>query len=68
MKPGEIAPVLTPKGLQLVQLAARRAGKGVSFEEAAPEIRKMLTRRDMDKRAAEWLKGFREKATIKIML
>jgi len=68
MKPGEIAPVLTPKGLQLVQLAARRAGKGVSFEEAAPEIRKMLMRRDMDKRASEWLKGAREKAAIKIML
>ncbi len=68
MKPGEIAPVLTPKGLQLVQLAARRAGKTVSFEEAAPEIRKMLTRRDMDKRAGEWLKGAREKAAIKIML
>ena len=68
MKPGEIAPVLTPKGLQLVQLAARRAGKTVSFEEAAPEIRKMLMRRDMDKRASEWLKGLRDKAAIKIML
>ncbi len=68
MKPGEIAPVVTPKSLQLVQLVARRAGKTMSFEEAAPEIRKMLMRRDMDKRAGEWLKGAREKAAIKIML
>lgn len=68
LKPKEVAPIQTPEGFQLVQLVARRSGTPPSFEEAAPEIRKLLIRREMDKRFSEWVKTLREKAYIKIML
>lgn len=69
LKPGEVGPIETPQGFQLVQLLERRAGGAPkSFEEAKPEIQKILLRQKMGRQFSEWLKGLRDKAHIKIML
>ena len=68
LRPGEVAPVQTPGGFQLVQVVDRRSGASRSYEEAAPEIRRMLMQQDMEKRFGDWVKTLREKAFIKIML
>ena len=68
MKPKEVAPALTPDGIQLIQLVERRSGQAQSFEEAAPEIRRILQQKEMEKRFSEWVKTLREKAHVKIML
>lgn len=68
-RPGEVTPIQTLEGFQFIQVVDRRAGgPGRSFEEAAPEIRQMLMRQEMEKRFADWVKTLREKAHIKIML
>ncbi len=68
LKPGQVGPIETPQGFQLVQLVERRSGTPKSFEEAMPEIRKILMRQKMGQQFSEWLKGLRDKAHIKIML
>ena len=68
LKPKEVAPVETPEGYQLLQVMNRRTGEGRSFEEAAPEIRRILMQQDMEKYFGDWVKTLREKAYIKIML
>jgi parvulin-like peptidyl-prolyl isomerase len=68
LKPGEVGPIETPQGFQLVQLLDRRSGTSKSFEEAKPEINKFLLRQKMGRQFSEWLKGLRDKAHIKIML
>jgi peptidyl-prolyl cis-trans isomerase SurA len=67
-KPGGLVPIQTPAGFQLVQVVERRAGAPPSFEEAAPEIRRTLLQRDMERRFSEWVKTLRTTAHIKIML
>jgi peptidyl-prolyl cis-trans isomerase SurA len=68
LKPKEVAPIATPEGFQLIQVAGRRSGEARPFEEVAPEIRRILSQRDMEKEFTEWVKTLREKAHIKIML
>ena len=68
LKPKEVAPALTPQGIQLIQLVERRTGEPRSFEEVAPEIRRMLSQKEMEKQFSVWVKTLREKAHIKIML
>ena len=68
LKPGEIAPVESPEGIQLIQVMGRRGGEARSFEEVAPEIRRILQQRAMEKYFFDWTKTLREKAHIKIML
>ncbi len=68
LRPGEVAPVQSPQGFQLIQLVARRSGPPRSFEEVAPEIRRALMRQEGEKRFSEWVKTLREKAFIKIIL
>jgi peptidyl-prolyl cis-trans isomerase SurA len=68
LKPMEVGPVATPGGFQLIQVVGHRSGEGPSFEEVAPQIRQMLTHREMQKEFTEWVKTLREKAHIKIML
>ena len=68
LKPKEVAPVLTQEGIQLMQVMARRSGEAHTFEEAAPEIRRILQQQEMEKYFGEWVKTLREKAHIKIML
>ena len=67
-KPMEVAPALTPQGIQLIQVMERRSGGPRSFEEVAPEIRRILSLKEMEKKFSEWVKTLREKAHIKIML
>jgi len=67
-KPGGLIPVQTPEGFQLIQIVERRAGLPPSFEESAPQIRRLLLQKDMERHFSEWVKTLREKAHIKIML
>ncbi len=55
------------QGFQLVQVVDRKDAKTRSFEEAAPQIREMLMRREMEKTFKEWMKGQRDRSVIKIM-
>ena len=59
---------MTPEGIQLIQVVGRRSGEERSFEEVAPEIRRILQQQEMEKYFREWVKTLREKAHIKIML
>jgi peptidyl-prolyl cis-trans isomerase SurA len=68
LKPNEVAPVATPAGFQLIQIVGRRSGEARPFEEAAPEIRRILIQQEMEKQFGEWVKTLRDKAHIKIML
>jgi peptidyl-prolyl cis-trans isomerase SurA len=68
LKTQEVAPVSTPAGFQLIQIVGRRDGESRSFDEVAPEIRRMLIQQAMQKQFVEWIKTLREKAHIKIML
>jgi len=68
LKPKEVGPVITGEGIQLIQAVARRSGEARSFEEVAPEIRRILQQQEMEKYFADWVKNLREKAHIKIML
>jgi peptidyl-prolyl cis-trans isomerase SurA len=68
LKPKEVAPVSTQEGIQLIQVVNRRSGEARSFEEVAPEIRRVLQQQEMEKHFSEWVKTLREKAHVKIML
>jgi len=68
VKTGETSPVQTLQGFQLVQVLDRKDSKTRSFEEAAPQIREFLQRREMEKTFKEWMKTQREKSHIKIMM
>jgi peptidyl-prolyl cis-trans isomerase SurA len=69
LKPGEVAPIQSPQGFQLVGLAARKtASETRSFDEVGPQIRQMLMQRELGKRFGEWVKTLRDKAHIKILL
>jgi peptidyl-prolyl cis-trans isomerase SurA len=68
LRPGEVAPIQNPEGFQLLILAGKRAGQARSFEEVAPQIRRLLTSQAREKQFMEWVKTLREKAHIKIML
>ncbi len=59
---------MTPEGIQLIHLLERRTGQPMTFEEAAPEIRRSLQGKTMEKQFSDWVKTLREKAHIKIML
>jgi peptidyl-prolyl cis-trans isomerase SurA len=68
MKDKEVAPVQTPQGFQLIQVAGRQAGDARPFEEMAPKIRNMLMQQQMEKQFADWIKTLRDKAHVKIMM
>jgi peptidyl-prolyl cis-trans isomerase SurA len=68
LKPKEVAPILTKDGVQLMQVLDRRSGEARPFEEAAPQIRRILQQQEMEKYFGDWVKTLREKAHIKIML
>jgi peptidyl-prolyl cis-trans isomerase SurA len=68
LRPGEVAPLQNPEGFQLVILVGKRSGPAPSFEEVAPEIRRILSSQSTQKQFGEWVKTLREKAHIKIML
>jgi peptidyl-prolyl cis-trans isomerase SurA len=65
---GEVAPVETLKGFRLVEVVGRQEGRARSFEDAAPEIRAFLQRREMEKTFQDWIKSQKDRAHIKIMM
>jgi peptidyl-prolyl cis-trans isomerase SurA len=68
VKTGELAPVETLEGFRLVEVVGRQEGRGRSFEDAAPEIRAILQRRQMEKTFRDWIKSQKNRAHIKIMM
>jgi peptidyl-prolyl cis-trans isomerase SurA len=68
LSPKGVAPVMTPQGIQLIQMLERRSGQAQPYEEVAPEIRRVLTQQEMEKQFSVWVKTLRENAHIKIML
>ena len=68
LRPGEVAPIQTPQGFQMIVLVGRRSGTPPPYEEVAPQIRRMLSSQQMQKKFVEWVKTLRGKAHIKIML
>lgn len=68
IKSGDTAPIQTQKGFLLVQVLGRREGRSGSFEEAAPQIRQLLQRRQMEKTFKQWIESQRDKSHIKIMM
>ena len=68
VKTGDTAPVETLEGFRLVEVAGRQEGRTRSFEEAAPEIRALLQRREMEKTFHDWIKSQKDRAHIKIMM
>jgi peptidyl-prolyl cis-trans isomerase SurA len=68
VKVRDTAPVETLEGFRLVQVVDRREGRSLSFEEAAPQIRALLQRREMEKTFQEWINSQKERAHIKIMM
>jgi peptidyl-prolyl cis-trans isomerase SurA len=68
LQPKEVGPIMTPVGLQLIQVVGHRSGEGKSFKEVAPQIRNMLMHQAMQKEFAKWVKTLRDKAHIRVML
>jgi peptidyl-prolyl cis-trans isomerase SurA len=68
LKLKEVGPVVTPEGIQLIQVLDRRTGEERPFEQVAPEIRRILQQQEMEKYFFEWVKTLRDKAHVKIML
>ena len=68
LSPKGVAPVMTRQGIQLIQLLERRGGQARPYEEVAPEIRRLLTQKEMEKQFSIWVKTLRENAHVKIML
>ena len=68
LSPKGVVPVMTPQGIQLIQMLERRSGQAQPYEEVAPEIRRVLTQQEMEKQFSVWVKTLRENALIKIML
>jgi peptidyl-prolyl cis-trans isomerase SurA len=68
VKTGGVIPVQDARGFQLIQVAERRAGHPPSLEDSAPEIRRMLQEKEMERRFSQWIKTLRGSAVIKIML
>jgi peptidyl-prolyl cis-trans isomerase SurA len=68
LKAKDVAPILTNEGIQLMEVVGRRSGEARSFEEAAPQIRRILQQKEMEKYFGEWVKTLRDKSHIKIML
>jgi peptidyl-prolyl cis-trans isomerase SurA len=68
LKPKEMAPVATQEGVQLIQVMGRRTGENRSYEEMAPQIRRILQQQAMEKYFFDWAKTLRSKAHIKLML
>jgi peptidyl-prolyl cis-trans isomerase SurA len=68
LSPKGVAPVMTPQGIQLIQMLERRSGQARPYEEVAPEIRRLLTQKEMEKQFSVWVKTLRENAHVRIML
>jgi peptidyl-prolyl cis-trans isomerase SurA len=68
LKVGEVVPLKTPQGFQIIKLVEAKMGQVVGLEEVRPQIVQNLQREQMSKRFSEHLKDARKRALIKITL
>jgi peptidyl-prolyl cis-trans isomerase SurA len=68
LKPGEVVPLKTPQGFQIIKVIDSKMGQIVGLQEVKPRIEDILEREQMTKLFAEYLKEARKRALIKIML
>lgn len=68
LKQGEVVPLRTPQGFQVIKMIEAKMGQVVGLEEVRPQIVQLLQREQMSKRFSEHLKDARKRALIKIML
>jgi peptidyl-prolyl cis-trans isomerase SurA len=68
LKTGEVVPLKTPQGFQIIKLIEAKMGQIVGLNEVKPNITQILEREEMSKRFSEQLKDARKRALIKISL
>lgn len=68
LKQGEVVPLKTPQGFQIIKLVEAKMGVIVGLEEVKPQIIQILQRDKMSQRFSEHLKDARKRALVKIML
>jgi peptidyl-prolyl cis-trans isomerase SurA len=68
LKPGEVVPLRTPQGFQIIKLVESKMGQVVGLEEVKPNIVQVLEREQMLKSFSEHLKDARKRALIKTSL
>lgn len=68
LKPGEVVPLKTQTGFQIIKLVEVKTGYVTPLEDVRPQILQVLEREQMQKLFSEHLKDARKRALIKIML
>ncbi len=68
LKPGEVVPLKTPQGFQIIKLIETKMNQVVGLDEVRPQIVQILEREQMLKFFSEQMKDARKRALIKIML
>jgi peptidyl-prolyl cis-trans isomerase SurA len=68
LKTGEVVPLKTPQGFQIIKLIEAKMGQIVGLNEVKPQITQVLEREQLTKRFSEQLKDARKRALIKISL
>jgi peptidyl-prolyl cis-trans isomerase SurA len=68
LKQGEVVPLKTPQGFQIIKSIDAKMGQVVSLQEVKPKIEEVLEREQMIKLFSEHLKEARKRALIKITL
>jgi peptidyl-prolyl cis-trans isomerase SurA len=68
LKQGEVVPLKTPQGFQIIKLVEAKMGQVVGLEEVRPQIIQILQRQKMMQLFSEHLKDARKRALVKIML
>jgi peptidyl-prolyl cis-trans isomerase SurA len=68
LKQGEVVPLKTPQGFQIIKLVGAKMGQVVGLEEVKPQIIQILQRQKMMQLFSEHLKDARKRALVKIML
>ncbi|MGQ9921225.1 MAG: SurA N-terminal domain-containing protein [Desulfobacca sp.] len=68
LKPGEVVPLKTPQGFQIIKMIEAKMNQVVGLEEVRPQIVQILEREQLLRRFSEQMKDARKRALIKIML
>jgi peptidyl-prolyl cis-trans isomerase SurA len=69
LKPGEVSPVIvSPQGLQIVQLISRNEAKEFTLEEVKGRIQEQLFQKEVDQRFSLWLQQLKDRSYIQVLL
>ena len=68
LKQGEVVPLKTPQGFQIIKLIELKMNQVVGLAEVRPQIVQILEREKMSKLFSEHLKDARKRSLVKIML